>query len=127
MISPNYRCYVYFNIGNGPYRGTWSVKQRGKVVAHVRRICLRDCRLLVGPSGRAKVLREGRKHVHAGVSGYLDEGCGEFHNWSAVTYNPYKYDSFVCRADESPIRVADYVDLDVDCPEKVVAFWSKKL
>jgi hypothetical protein len=128
-IDPRYRCYVYFNIGNGPHRGTWSVSQRNKVVAHVRDIVLRDARFLVAPAGRERVRREGRKNVHAGVSGFfvsLDSEPYRIYNWEPVTYNPYKYDSFVLCRDQSPILAADYADLSVDCPNKVIAIWEKK-
>ncbi len=127
MIDPKYRCFVYFNL----HTKLWSVRQRGKVIAHVRSICLRECRFLVGEAGRLRVLAEKRKNVHAGVSGYhvddfVDSPDQPYKSWAGVSYNPYKYHSFVRVMDEMPVFDADLVDMDLDCPEKVVAFWKAK-
>jgi len=96
------RVFVYFNL----HKHLWSVKalegpEKGRVIAH------RDVLTLVNPTpkvsekGRQRVLQERRKNVHAGVVGEwepdwqgiegidLTEACAE------VTYNPYKYKTFV--------------------------------
>ena len=92
------RSYVYFNL----QRRVWSERQAGKVIDHPTFLILKYARFLVGKAGQARVRAEGRKNVHAGVSGlnivnlplrvrvdaYSDE-------WRTVTYNPYRHDSFV--------------------------------
>ena len=111
-IDYDKRLYVYWNL----HKQTWSVRQSGKIVGHTNLIFLSDCRFLVGKAGQARVRREGKKNVHAGVSGYLAMNA-EFHNAAYhnadrdcfVMYNPYKHDTFVQRTgvcdDKYPIPV----------------------
>ena len=94
-IDYDKRLYVYWNL----HKKTWSVRQSGKIVGHSDLIFLKDCRFLVGKAGQARVRREKKKNVHAGVSGYLamsaevpDNELGCY-----VMYNPYKNDTFVER------------------------------
>ena len=92
------RSYVYFNLK----RRVWSERQAGKVVAHPEYVVLKDARFLVGKAGQARVRAEGRKNVHAGVSGlhitdavYPVRVSAYSDDWRTVTYNPYRHDSFV--------------------------------
>ena len=109
MIDPSKRVYVYFNL----HKKCWSVKQSGKVVSHTNRIALRDVRYLVGEAGRQRVLATKTKNVHAGVSGYVVERVPNVPEVEFdVTYNPYKYDSFVDRVDHEPVEYSDYAYLE---------------
>lgn len=115
-------CRVYRNLHNGK----WSIQQKvnGKwcVVAHADYVQVFNAEFKVSEAGRQRVLKEKAKNVHAYVEGELLEWSGntyknrttkgiwrskESYNalWSkraeSVTYNPYKYDSFVNRHDES--------------------------
>jgi len=100
VIDYDKRLYVYWNL----HKRTWSVRQSGKIVGHTGLIFLKDCRFLVGKAGQARVRREGKKNVHAGVSGYLAMHA-EFHKAAKpvatpkcwVMYNPYKHDTFIER------------------------------
>ena len=100
VIDYDKRLYVYWNL----HKKTWSVRQSGKIVAHTDTIYMKDCRFLVGKAGQARVRREGKKNVHAGVSGYLAM-YKEFHEAAKpvatgkcwVMYNPYKHDTFIER------------------------------
>ena len=100
------RTYVYFNL----QRRVWSERQAGKVIGHPRFIWLRDARFLVGKAGQARVRAEGRKNVHAGIS-----GVNLFHDDAyegeavLVTYNPYQNDTFVMVNGGDPVTVADKV------------------
>lgn len=72
---------------------------------------IRDAQFVVSQAGRARVLRERCKNVHAGVRGtweVVDEPLS-MKGWARVTYNPYKYDSFVRARDERPLEGADEV------------------
>ena len=98
------KVYVYYNLHNN----TFSVKalegpQKGKVIAHRAEVWLKDVRPVVSLSGRHRVLREQRKCVHAGMVGEWipPRGIRKGDKLDKVTYNPYKYDSFVYTADES--------------------------
>ena len=103
---------------------------KGKVIEHVSHTTLHDVTFAVQPAGRAKVLREQKKNVHAFVRGdhrnmrteevdaRLDEyqGIPPFwmeENWVKVTYNPYKYDSFV-DTDGNPVHRAEWAVLLTD-------------
>ena len=109
MIDLNRRVYVYFNL----HKKIWSVRQSGTPVEHTKYIMLKDARFLVSEAGRQKVLREQRKNVHAGVSGYIVERVPNIpdaiHN---VTYNPYRYDTFVDCIDREQVTHADYAVLE---------------
>ena len=81
---------VYRNL----HRKCWSVRQNGIVKAHCNTIQLIDCKLVVQPAGRAKVLREKKKNVHAYVKGYVSIAQSDF-NWPTKLWdNPYQSDSF---------------------------------
>lgn len=111
------KVFVYRNL----HKDCWSIKalegmNRGHVIAHAKKVTLWNCRFKVSEAGRQRVIKEQRKNVHAGVVGYVDDSLA---NWDVVgntsipvTYNPYKYDSFV-RADEGhygePINAATFV------------------
>lgn len=109
------KVFCYFNL----HKKTFSIKalegaNKGKVVMHSDFVRLKDCAFKVSEAGRQRVIREKRKNVHAGVVGELvstDRGfiVGEF-----VTYNPYKYDCFVKKHNEEPIRKSKEVALVVD-------------
>ena len=89
------RVYVYWNL----HKKCWSVKQGGRVKGHATKLGLKDCRFLVGKKGRERVRREGKKNVHAGVSGYMqfDIPWWVGNTTCFVTYNPYKHDTFIQR------------------------------
>ena len=113
------RVFVYFNL----HKKCFSIKalegdRKGKVIAHSDTVVLEGCKLMVSEAGRQRVLREKRKNVHAGVSGTWIHYCtnradNAFDFLSMVgkqvTYNPYKYDSFVVKATEQSIDKADVV------------------
>ena len=105
------RVFVYFNL----HRKVWSVKalegaMKGRVVAHRTHLMLADAMVRVSQAGRRRVLAEQRKNVHAGVVGqWCDQPFKTPESLSAVTYNPYKYSSFVCVAGELPVAAADRV------------------
>lgn len=87
------RVQVYRNL----HTGTWSVRQGGIVIDHPLELMLRDCRFVVQPAGRARVLREKRKNVHAYVSGYVvDSSCAKefLYDVCEARYNPYRASYF---------------------------------
>ena len=112
-IDTSRKVFVYKNL----HKDCWSIKQDGLVKAHTHDLEMWDCSFYVNAKGRAKVLEEKRKNVHAGIKGYIDEhGVSAIEyplraNWSAVTYNPYKYDSFVDKTTEKPIYYSQFSKL----------------
>ena len=127
------RSYVYFNL----FTKTWSERVKGKVVGHDRVIYLKDARFLVAKAGRDRVRREGKKNVHAGVSGVrvaLDRMRGPIKmsawkreaGWVRVTYDPYKYDSFVNAESGERIDSAEWVWMKAEAG-KPPEVWAKEV
>jgi len=97
---------VYYNL----HKHCFSVQHKGIIIAHRDIVCIKNATFTVREAGRQKVLREGRKNVHAYVVGEWVDACevvGE-----AVTYNPYKYSTFVRKLNEIPIYNALLVRLE---------------
>ena len=114
---------MYFNL----HKRCWSVRQDGRIVQHADRLMLKDCRYLVGQAGRKKVLKDQRKNVHAGVSGYLVDRVPNVPEClEEVTYNPYKYKTFVSKDDPcKSVEYSDYAFLDCgDWGRTVEAIWK---
>jgi len=133
------RVEVYFNL----HKKLWSVVDlsTGLVVEHVHEIAIANPVFTVQPAGRAKVIRDGRKNVHAFVRGerieqpivnghgMLDcETLQVYVDGVSVYYNPYKCcaacgtlelcagldtcrASFVTKPDGAPIHGADAATL----------------
>ena len=115
-IDYSKKVFVYKNL----HKDCWSVKQDGLVKAHTEEVRLWDCAFQVNAKGRQKVLDEQRKNVHAGIKGYIDNDQ-QVPSGVEVTYNPYKYDSFVDKATELPIYSSLFTTLTKN---KVVAVWK---
>ena len=120
-MSTGLRVFVYYNL----HKHMWSVKalegeHKGRVIAHREWVILQNCRFKVSQAGRQRVLREKRKNVHAGITGRMLSNVAdmELHNTlhrEEVTYNPYKYDSFVCKEDTNKkVVAAEYAILNED-------------
>ncbi|ALF02233.1 hypothetical protein SEA_LADYBIRD_92 [Mycobacterium phage LadyBird] len=102
------RVFVYWNL----HRGMWSVKalegpDKGRVIARHQHVVLRNVIGKVSEAGRQRVLREGRKNVHAGLVGELVQGEAVNLPDRKVTYNPRKYSTFVYADTESPFEGSD--------------------
>ena len=128
--------YVYFNL----HTKLWSVRSRKtrRVLYHSAVVLLYDCEFKVSQAGRKRVLKEKRKNVHAGVAGELDWAnatrCSRRfrqasfripHGFEApvpVTYNPYKYESFVRKDNLEPVTRAIFCSMDVNKNDKVLAW-----
>jgi len=83
--------------------------RKGARVQHTETLHLKNVKFAVQPAGRAKVLREQAKNVHAFVRGEVvsvGHGIPSGDKWVKVTYNPYKYDSFVVAETGEPIHEA---------------------
>ena len=107
------KVFVYFNL----HKKCFSVKalegeQKGRVVAHVHDAVVHGPTFKVSQAGRQRVLRERKKNVHAGVVGqwfdceYNPQRSVELFSTfgRAVTYNPYRFETFVYKATETPVN-----------------------
>ena len=104
-IDESRKVFVYKNL----HKDCWSLKQDGLVKAHTTDLCLFDCSFRVNAKGRARVLKERRKNVHAGISGYIarpwvidayEKGFGD--SIKLASYDPYKYSTFIDN-DKKPV------------------------
>ena len=96
------------------------------MIAHAKGVLLTDARPKVSEAGRQRVLRDKKKNVHAGLTGCMvalydgniikkltgEEmlellewtGTPNMENTRQVTYNPYKYQTFVNADDLSEYK-----------------------
>ena len=105
---------VYYNL----HKHTFSVTYDGRVIAHADYVKLENVVFRVRQGGREKVLKDKRKNVHSFVIGTLIDYCKfpcenmpEEPNNNIVTYNPYKYNSYVMKDTEEPIYNAGEVKM----------------
>lgn len=105
---------VYYNL----HKRTFSVKYDDKVILHSDYVKLGDVEFRVRQGGKEKVRSEKTKNVHAFVIGklldYCEYPCDNIPNPSSdeiVTYNPYKYDTFVYKSTEEPVFNAKEVEM----------------
>lgn len=94
------RVFVYYNL----HKKLWSVKalegpKKNKVIGHYPTVYLSNAEARVSLPGRARVLRDKCKNVHAGIRGELVHGWDEALsfvpiNSRDVSYNPYFTDHF---------------------------------
>lgn len=109
MINPKKLVYVYKNL----HTDLWSVMQSDRVLFHCNYIVLANVAFVVRPAGRARVLKEKKKYVHAFVKGNIVNSPAKIPNdkWCEVGYNPYRGDSFYNKELTQPIYKARYVDM----------------
>jgi hypothetical protein len=82
---------VYWN----RHRRCWSVRcaRTRRVLRHESQLALRDCTMHVSTAGRLRVLREGRRNVHAWIRGTPTDSEGRAE--MPIRYNPYETIGFV--------------------------------
>jgi len=104
---------VYRNL----HKKCFSVRHKGKVVGYLQdseQLSLTNVKFAVQPAGRAKVLREKKKNVHAFVRGeyvgFKNNLIEEMYfkpfndlDFFNVSYDPYKSDKFIVKSDGKPI------------------------
>ena len=105
---------VYYNL----HKHTFSVTYQSKVIMHADFVKLGDVEFRVRQGGKERVRSEKSKNVHAIVIGTLLDYCEypcetlpEPPSDIVVTYNPYKYDTFVIKATGEPILNANAVEM----------------
>lgn len=100
---------AYYNL----HKHTFSIQQRvdGRwlVTGYADEVLLRDATFKVSGAGRQRVLREGKKNVHAFVMGTLVDDIPD--TPTKVTYNPRVHSTFVECDTLRPVHNADYARL----------------
>ena len=112
LIGKKVMCYYDL------HRHVFSVTYKGLVVLKADYLKLSDVEFRVREGGKQKVRKETRNNVHAFVIGYLEDYCEfpcndipEPESNNVITYNPYKYESFVVKDTEEPIFNANEVEM----------------
>jgi hypothetical protein len=103
---------VYYNL----HKHTFSVKHKNKLIVYADYVKLGDVEFRVRQGGKEKVRSEKQKNVHAFVIGDLLDYCAypcddipKPPSNGVVTYNPYKYDSFIYKENKEPVFFAEEV------------------
>ena len=114
------RVEVYFNL----HKYIWSVRscKTGRVILHTDKVHIANPEFVVRQAGRNRVLREGKKNVHAFVRGdatYFDDFDPQYTDYTLVSYNPYKHSTFVDVCDVRPVHTAKRAMLQLQ-PSMVV-------
>ncbi len=114
--------YFYWNL----HDGVWSRMVRGKVTGRFESVVMEDVEFRVRPGGRARVLREGKKNVHAfaiaeeincdpwpfgRLGGMRADEFEDQHDWIEISYNPFRSACFVRKDIGQPVRWAQRVVL----------------
>tara|TARA_R110000824_G_scaffold260503_1_gene449163 strand:- start:81 stop:458 length:378 start_codon:yes stop_codon:yes gene_type:complete len=105
---------IYFNL----HKKVFSVRHKGRVIKHVESAVIRRPKFVVQAAGRAKVLREKKKNVHAFVRGELYNVAPDYDMtqdfYKDIKYNPYKADTFIINSTNEPIHNANWAFLTID-------------
>jgi hypothetical protein len=88
--------------------------ERGRVIDHLSRVTAVDVIFRVRSAGRARVLREKKKNVHAFVTGKQLKKHPPQGKPVQVRYNPYTAPCFFRAKDGKPLIGADFVSLEWD-------------
>jgi hypothetical protein len=111
-VLPGQQVFAYRNL----HTGMWSLmavdgEHAGRIVAHASEVTISAPRFVVRESGRLRVIREGKKNVHAGVRGFVS-GKRPMSAPVRVTYNPYRLGAFVNAETGESVSEATRVHLD---------------
>ena len=108
------RVMVYYNL----HKKTFSIQYKGLVIAHADYVKLNNVEFRVRQGGMEKVRAEMSKNVHAFVIGdlvdfiaYPSTDIPTPSSSKIITYDPYKYSSFVYKDNENPVYNANEVEM----------------
>lgn len=119
------KVFVYYNL----HSHKWSLKAlegpyKGLVVGHADTVLLWNANAKVSEAGRQRVLREGRKNVHAGIVGRV---IGTTNNrperdlQGLISYNPYRGPGFYYKDTDEHYTRSSAVFLGHN--RQVLAYW----
>jgi len=118
----NAKFYCYWNL----HKNVFSVKYKGKVIAHLTNFYGKNCEFRVSEKGRQRVLKEQSKNVHAYVvcDSYAEGDVNILSPFrldieGRARYNPYKGPTFVTDSGE-PLSKADFVRFEIENDKPVL-------
>ena len=103
------KVFVYRNL----HRKCWSLKSlegndKGLVIAHLDEVVLDNPTPKISEAGRQRVLKEGRKNVHAGIVGYISSiNIENNRELKESPYDPIKFPLFFERDTKNPTVFGD--------------------
>jgi hypothetical protein len=84
----------------------WSVMERQRTSYHAARLVLTDALLVVRPKGRERVVRTGKRDIHAYVKGRMTDWTWNLPGGLVrAHYNPFRCGTFTL-GDGSPVHQA---------------------
>ena len=107
-----------------------SRKTEGLVLGYVDKITLTDCTFYINKSKQKNVREKGKKDRHAFIVGIVEDiGTDRTHCTNEIHYNPFRYDTFHARYQDSEnifeILTARTIHMDnVDNKRPLVTFDS---
>ena len=118
------RVAVYWNL----HKDVYSIQSRetadyGKVIGHAESVAIALPKFVVRQAGRQQVLKEQKKNVHAFVVGYLTENLVFNEEGKRITYNPYKYNSFVIADTKEEIQDGAAARLSIHEGKPLMEAW----
>lgn len=69
VINYDNPVYIYRNLNSKAL--SYSIRQKGLVVAHTDAVAIRDAEFIVSEKGKARVQKEKKKNVHAFIKGLI--------------------------------------------------------
>jgi hypothetical protein len=85
---------VYWNL----HKDIWSMRHKGRVLNYQSVVVFNDAKFIVQPAGRARVIRERKKNVHAFVRGHVVSNMLPIpkidKTFIRVRYNPHIHPHF---------------------------------
>jgi len=122
---------AYWNL----HKNIFSIQSRekenyGKVIAHKTSVAIASPKFVVRQTGREKVLKEKSKNVHAFIVGHLlgnEEYIIKSGSSKLITYNPYKFNSFVTVSTNEQVKYADLAELNIiNDSTPVITAWNNR-
>lgn len=99
---------VYYN----RTRKLWSIRHRGRVIAHLDHLVLTGCTMWVSEKSRVKVCATQNRTVHAWISGTLGSNVSTTRRLTEIRYDPYVRGDFFSAAALTPVREAVLVSFE---------------
>jgi hypothetical protein len=88
---------------------TLRVRNEWRVAGHADRFAVNNAEFKVSLAGNQRVRDEGKKNVHAFITGNWTDGWNPYpKDWEPARYNPHKLTTFVVGDGDEPIDEARY-------------------
>jgi hypothetical protein len=104
MFPPGTRVLCHKNLN----KGCWSITAKGKVVAHVGEIVLKNVTFRARENARQRVIARKCREVHCWAIGTIAKAPPPARR-TPITYNPYRAPTFTRREDGAPVTRCEFV------------------